>query len=403
MQETPKANRIHIALFGNRNVGKSSIINALTNQQVAIVSPVAGTTTDPVQKAMELLPLGPVVFIDTAGLDDVGELGQMRIEKSLQVIDTADMILLILDTEILSDKQKTILDAAKLRKIPVIIVLNKIDEHVYDIKECNHLKDYAIVQTSAQTGAGIDLLKSAIVDNAPLSLDEISVLDDLIQKDDVVLFVIPIDTAAPKGRLILPQVQILRDALDNYTINIVVKETQLQQALDKITPKLVITDSQIFKQVSKIVPKNINLTSFSILYARYKGDLSTLVQGAAAIENLKDGDKVLIAEACTHHQTQDDIGTVKIPKLLNNYVGGKIDFSFSHGLIFKEDLSKYKLIIHCGSCMITRKQMLSRIMQANKANIPIVNYGIAIAYLNGILTRVLSPFPEYQKNLKHKI
>lgn len=409
MQETPRANRLHMVLFGRRNVGKSSLINALTGQNIAIVSPVAGTTTDPVQKAMEILPIGPVMIIDTAGLDDVGELGALRVKKSLEMIKRTDLILLVLDDALqIGAAEQIVLVEAKKRQIPVVAVANKNDTNQFKhevLIQCQAKLGAAVIATSALTGEGIDDLKMAIIKNAPTEFADAQIVGDLLNAGDTVVLVVPIDTAAPKGRLILPQVQVIRDLLDSNCATIVVKENQLKQTLDSLKqpPAMVITDSQVFGAVSKIVPKNIVLTSFSILFARYKGDLPMLVAGAKAIDSLKPGDKVLIAEACTHHRQEDDIGTVKIPGWLNAHVGGELDYTWSAGIVFDKQLADYKLIVHCGSCMITRREMLERLFEAKAEHVPVVNYGIAIAHMHGILPRVLSPFPECLKILGQEV
>ncbi len=407
MNETPRANRLHIALFGRRNVGKSSLINALTGQEVAIVSDVAGTTTDPVQKAMEILPLGPVIIIDTAGLDDEGALGELRVKKSLDTLRRADLVLLVLNAKReLGEYEYMVVEQSRERNLPVIAVANKNDENPLSkqllAEISSKLGGIEVVATSATSGDGINALKIALVKNTPADWDDVPLVGDLLQAGDTVILVVPIDTAAPKGRLILPQVQILRDILDSNCIAVVVKENELANVLAGLNkpPRLVICDSQVFAAVNAVTPKDVELTSFSILFARYKGDLDMLVAGATAIDDLKAGDKVLISEACTHHRMQDDIGTVKIPSWLNRYVGGELDFSWTSGLTFQEDLSKYKLVVHCGACMINRKEMLSRLMEVEAAGVAVVNYGVAIAHVHGILKRVLSPFPELQRLLR---
>lgn len=410
MNTTPRANRFHIIVLGRRNVGKSSLINSIAGQKVSIVSDVAGTTTDPVQKAMEILPLGPVLFVDTAGIDDIGELGLLRVEKSFSELSKADMVLLVLnDSLAVEDYEEKILLEAKRLNLPLIVVINKIDENSYTKEQIQivveKLKDIPVLSVSSLTGVGIDELKEAMVEYAPVDFNDVPIVHDLLTKGDTVVLVTPIDSAAPKGRMILPQVQVIRDVLDGDCSLIVTKETELLEVLEnlKLPPKMVITDSQVFGYVNSVLAKEIALTSFSILFARYKGNLATLVQGAKSISNLKPGDKVLMSEACTHHRQEDDIGTVKIPNWLNSHVGGQLDFNFTAGNDFASDLSQYKLIVHCGSCMINRKEMLTRIMKAKNAGIPIVNYGVAIAYMHGILKRVLSPFPELAKVLENGV
>jgi len=405
MQDTPRGNRLHIALFGKRNAGKSSLINALTNQSIAIVSKVAGTTTDPVYKAMEILPLGPVVIIDTAGLDDTGELGQLRIEKSLDVLKKTDMALLIMDSAIPGDFELDIARRCKEKEIPFIAVLTKSDENQFSPSDAdiakNQLSANAAVVVSSLTRSGIADLKIAMVRNAPARWDSQTIVGDLIDPGDIAVLVVPIDLAAPAGRLILPQVQIIRDILDHDAMAFTVKERELKECIASLSrkPKIVITDSQVFLKADADTPPGVLLTSFSILFARYKGDLETLVAGAKTLQRLKPGDKVLISEACTHHKVEDDIGTVKIPRWLRQHVGGELAIDWSSGFSFPSNLSDYKLVIHCGACMINRREMLARIVEAQQAGVPIVNYGVAIATLMGILKRALSPFPLLQETL----
>ncbi|AQS59507.1 [FeFe] hydrogenase H-cluster maturation GTPase HydF [Desulforamulus ferrireducens] len=405
MDSTPRGNRLHIAIFGRRNAGKSSLINALTDQDIAVVSNVPGTTTDPVYKAMELLPVGPVVIIDTAGIDDTGDLGQLRVQRSIDVLNKADLVLLVIDAGTgVTEFEEDIVRRCQEKKLPAIVVLNKIDTHpvteqeLADTKEKLGLEPVAV---SALTKQGIGELKIAIVKNAPPSWDDQTIVGDLLNPGDLAVLVVPIDLAAPKGRLILPQVQTIRDILDHDAMAYVVKERELKECISTLNkkPKIVITDSQAFLKADADTPPDVLLTSFSILFARYKGDLETLVAGAKAIERLKPGDKVLIAEACTHHRMEDDIGTVKIPRWLRQIVGGELDFHWSSGHRFPADLSDFKLVVHCGACMINRREMLSRIMQVQQAGVPIVNYGVCIAYVQGILRRALSPFPMLQEML----
>jgi [FeFe] hydrogenase H-cluster maturation GTPase HydF len=392
MQETPKANRLHIAIFGRRNAGKSSLINAITGQDIALVSKVAGTTTDPVYKAMELLPLGPVVLIDTAGLDDVGEIGELRIKKTREVMDKTDLAILLFSADS-SDYslEKEWLSDLKERKIPVIGVINKIDESgsSFQSVDIDSLFDIPFVRVSAKERTNIGKLKEAIQTYSPLDFERETIVGDIIKPKDIVILVAPQDIQAPKGRLILPQVQILRDLLDNDTLALTVKLTELEDMLSALVrkPDLVITDSQVFNKVNSILPPEIPLTSFSILMARYKGDLEILVKGAKAINTLKPGDKILIAEACTHHALQGDIGREKLPVWLSKKAGGDLDIKVVAGVDFPEDLSGYKLILHCGGCMFNRKQFLTRLIRATEQNVPITNYGTAIAELNGILDR----------------
>lgn len=405
MDQTPKGNRLHIALFGRRNAGKSSLINALTNQDIALVSNIPGTTTDPVYKAMEILPVGPVVIIDTPGLDDSGNLGELRVKRSMEVFNKADLALLVIDVQNgFTEYELKISQHCQQKKIPTIVVFNKIDIQEVaeqDIEQAKAALSSEPVLVSAFTGQGIGELKAAIVKTAPANWDDRVIVGDLLNPGDTVVLVTPIDTAAPKGRLILPQVQTIRDILDHRAMAYVVKESELRECLANLNkkPKLVITDSQAFKEVARDTPEDIQLTSFSILFARYKGDLEALVAGAKAIGNLQPGDKVLISEACTHHRMEDDIGTKKIPHWLRQIVGGDLEFHWSSGHSFPEDLTEYKLVVHCGACMINGRQMLSRMLQVQQAGVPIVNYGVCIAYVMGILHRALSPFPTIQAML----
>ena len=378
LNETPSSSRIHISFFGRRNAGKSSLVNAVTGQNLAVVSDVAGTTTDPVSKAMELLPLGPVVITDTAGIDDEGALGALRIEKTNEVIKKTDIAVIVVDiNQDISDYEKKLIDIFKEKNIPAITVYNKCDE--------SDLKDNAFC-VSAKTGRNIDVLKEKLASLKP-SENTMHLVADFIESGDVVMFVTPIDESAPKGRLILPQQQAIRDVLDTGAISVVVQPSELRDALGKIHPKLVVTDSQVFAKVKEIVPEDIPLTSFSILMARVKGLLDSAVKGAHVLDELKDGDKVLISEGCTHHRQCKDIGTVKLPRLIEKHTGAKINFEFTSGGTFPDDLSGYTLIVHCGGCMLNDAQMRSRVDSATKQNIPITNYGIAIAHMTGILER----------------
>lgn len=409
LNETPRGERLHIALFGKRNAGKSSIINALTNQEIAIVSDQKGTTTDPVYKAMELLPLGPVVLIDTPGLDDEGELGKLRISKTKEVLAKTDAALLVVDsTTGFSSFEEDLLKEIKERKIPVLLLLNKTDlisENINELVE--NLKktcEVPVIPVSAVEKKGIEEVKELLGAENVKEEENRRIVGDLIESSDFIVLVVPIDKAAPKGRLILPQQQTIRDILDSNAISIVVKETELSETLEKLgkKPKLVITDSQAFKTVSAQTPDDILLTSFSILFARYKGDLKKMVEGAAKVDFLKDGDKILMAEGCTHHRQCGDIGTVKLPNLILKKTGKKLIFETSSGNSFPEDLSQYAMVVHCGGCTLNEKEMKHRISRASSQNIPIVNYGILIAYLNGILERSLKPFPEIARILQEK-
>lgn len=405
MHDTPRGSRLHIALLGRRNAGKSSLINALTGQDLAIVSPVAGTTADPVYKSMEILPIGPVVLIDTAGLDDTGELGQKRVGKSLAVLEKTDLVLLVVDPlQGFGEVEQQVMDTAIQKQVPLLAVSNKTDLLPGPDAVSLGLPDIPRVAVSARTGQGIGELKQALVKLAPKDWTAPTIAGDLMPPGEVALLVVPIDLAAPKGRLILPQVQTIRDLLDHDCLTMVVKERELKAALQRLPqpPALVITDSQVFLKVDADTPPGVPMTSFSILFARYKGDLATLVAGALAVDDLQPGDPVLIAEACTHHRVADDIGTVKIPRWLRQNVGGELDFHWSSGIELPPDLDRYKLIVHCGACMINRREMLSRIMTARAAGVPLVNYGVLIAYMHGILRRTLGPFPEVLAMLDEK-
>lgn len=396
LNDSPKGERVHIALFGKRNAGKSSIINALTGQQLAVVSDVKGTTTDPVYKAMELLPLGPVVFIDTPGLDDEGELGKLRVEKAQEVLRKTDIALLVIDgAEDASAEDDALLAQLKARKIPYLVVVNKLDL----VKETEaYQKRHPspdVLWVSTQTGEGIHELKERIATLVPAEEDKFQLVGDLLHPADIVVLVVPIDKAAPKGRLILPQQQVIRDVLEADAIAVVTKEYELRETLASLgkRPRMVITDSQVFAKVSADVPNDVPLTSFSILFARYKGDLEELVRGVRAVERLQDGDTVLIAEGCTHHRQCDDIGTVKIPRWLQQSTGKKLHFETSSGASFPADLSRYALVVHCGGCTLNRREMQYRLRTVAEKGIPIVNYGILIASMQGILKRSVELFP----------
>ena len=396
MQDTPKGERLHIAIFGKRNAGKSSLINALTKQDVALVSDLPGTTTDPVYKAMEILPLGPVVLIDTAGLDDEGQLGLLRVEKSKAVLNKTDLAILVIDGQSeLTEFDVKIFQEIKAKNIPIVVVVNKIDlqKRIMPHSIVEQLGN-DVVEVSTVTGAGIELLKGLLIKNTPEKWGEETLVGDIVKADDNVVLVVPIDSAAPKGRLILPQVQVLREILDNDANAIIAKENKLKEALANLKrpPSLVITDAQVFGEIESIVPEAIPFTSFSILFARYKGDLTTYINGVKALEKLAKNDKILIAEGCTHHRQKDDIGTVKIPKWLKEYTGVDLTFDWVSGGQYPANLAEYKLIIHCGACMLNRREVLYRNSIAKEQNVPIVNYGILIAYLKGILPRVIKPF-----------
>ena len=386
--KTLKSNRLHIAFFGKTNVGKSSLINKITGQDVSIVSEIAGTTTDVVEKSMELLPIGPVTFLDTAGLDDKTELGEKRVEKTMKVLDRTDIAVIVCEPEGFDDYEKILIKDIEKLGIPYLILVNKCDTKKNVHEDLNNAIYTSIVDEQIAykfKQALINLLPEDFI-NTP------KIAGDLVPEKSTVILVTPIDKEAPKGRLILPQVQTIRDLLDSDCLVYTVKETELKQALDnlKTPPSLVITDSQAFRQVSEIVPEEIPLTSFSILFARLKGDINAFAEGAKAIDNLKDGDMVLILESCTHHAIEDDIGRVKIPNLLRKRTGKNLVIHNFVGHDFP-DIKDYKLIIHCGACMTNRREVLSRIIKANNAGIPITNYGIAISYCLGILSRAIKP------------
>ncbi len=403
MNETPSGERTHIGIFGKRNAGKSSLINAITGQELSIVSNVKGTTTDPVKKAMELLPLGPVLLIDTPGLDDEGELGQKRMEKALQMLRKTEIVLLVMDAEDDDfEVERELLTEAKKRKLPYLIACNKTDicqnQENLEAKKLQISKDLEvskekICMVSAKEKKGIFELKEALAHAKPQEEDR-PLIRDLLKKGDVLVLVVPIDSAAPKGRLILPQQQVIRDALEAGAMPIVCRETELTAALSSLEkkPALVVTDSQAFGRVNKETPDDILLTSFSILMARYKGDLSVQIAGAKALDDLKDGDKVLISEGCTHHRQCDDIGTVKMPRWILEYTKKDLEFEFTSGGEFPKDLSKYALVVHCGGCTLNLEEMRYRIKFGFEQNVPITNYGVLIAYMNGILPRVCKPF-----------
>ncbi len=396
--KAPKSFRLHIGIFGRRNTGKSSILNALTHQNVSIVSEVAGTTTDPVEKPMELLPLGPVLFIDTAGIDDVGDLGNKRIAKTIQVFDRTDLGIIVTNYADWGNYELKLIEELKIRQIPCLLVFNKIDLYPENLAVTNQINEIKIpyTPTSATEGTGLLTLRQLILEKAPTDfINRPEILADLVGPGEIAILVVPIDKEAPKGRLILPQVQSIRDLLDNDSFCMVVKDSQLTEALSRMNkpPKLVVTDSQAFLKVAADTPLEIPLTSFSILFARFQGDLPEMVRGAMAIEKLSEGDRILIAEACTHHPIEEDIGTVKIPNWLNNYMGGKLKIDYMRGNDFPEIITDYKLIIHCGACMWNRRAMLSRILKARQAGVPITNYGLTIAYSLEIFERALQPFP----------
>jgi len=402
MDTTPKGNRLHVALFGRTNVGKSSFLNYLLGQEVAITSPVAGTTTDVVEKAAELLPLGPVLFLDTAGLDDATELAAQRLEKTRRILDRADAILLVTESEAWSDFEESLLREAKARRIPVVPIVNKTDLAAPSAAFLASLREkagrvLAVSSTDRSSReAALEAVKRHLLETAPDHfLEPPPLVGDLLPPGGLAVLVVPIDLQAPKGRLILPQVQTIRDALDSDAAALIVKERELAALLNRLSrpPDLVVTDSQAILKVSGDTPPSIPLTTFSILMARQKGDLATAAAGVAAIECLRPGDPVLIAEACSHHPLQDDIGRVKIPRWLRQYVGGELAVDVSAGRDYPQDLSRYRLVIHCGACMLNRREMLSRLHKAREAGVPVTNYGLAISYTQGVVRRVLAPFP----------
>lgn len=408
MNETPSADRVHIGFFGRRNAGKSSIVNKVTGQELAVVSDVKGTTTDPVSKAMELLPMGPVVIIDTPGIDDEGYLGELRVLKAKQVLNRVDVAVLIVDATV----EKTSVDEELIRifkekEIPYLVVYNKADllktKDGNQFSSENKLNQNAeqSIYASAVTGQNIYELKERIASLAVTDELKLRLVGDLLEPSDFAILVVPIDKAAPKGRLILPQQQTIRDVLEAGAAAIVIKEDELSNTLETLgkKPKLVITDSQVFAKVSKETPEDIWLTSFSILFARFKGNLKAAAAGAAAIDRLKDGDKILISEGCTHHRQCDDIGTVKLPRWIRNYTGKDLEFEYSSGREFPENVTKYSLIVHCGGCMLNEREMRYRQKCALDQEIPITNYGIAIAYMQGILKRCVEMFPDVRKEL----
>jgi len=398
MQTTPKGLRLHIGFFGRRNVGKSSLLNAITREQVSIVSDQAGTTTDPVEKPMELLPLGPVTFIDTAGIDDEGALGALRIEKTRQIFERTDLAVIITEAGLWGEFERLLADEFFAKSIPAIVVANKTDLYpsATTALEWTASPGLPLIATSATTGRGLAELRQALIDSAPDDfVNSPGIIGDLVGPGALVTLVVPIDKEAPKGRLIVPQVQTLRDLLDSDSAGMVVKERELTWALSnlKTPPAMVVTDSQAFLKVAADTPREIKMTSFSILFARFKGNLTEMTLGALAVEDLKPGDRVLIAEACSHHPIADDIGRVKIPRWLTQYVGGRLNFETVKGHDFPQDLSGYQLVVHCGACMHTRREMLNRIMRCRRSGTPISNYGLVIAYSLGIFERALEPFP----------
>jgi len=406
MNQTPASERVHISFFGKRNAGKSSVINAVTGQDLSIVSSVMGTTTDPVYKTMELLPLGPVMIIDTPGIDDEGELGALRVRKSYQVLNKTDIAILVVDSTIgKTEEEFALIHRFHKKKIPYLVVYNKID-----LLSNKEIKNLAMsvrpgeVLVSASSNMNIYELKEKIASLKPEDTHKYPLIQDLIEPLDLVILVVPIDKAAPKGRLILPQQQTIRDILERGALSLVVRDTELKDTLEHfraqgIRPRLVVTDSQAFARVSRDTPEDITLTSFSILFARYKGELETQLKGVSSLSSLEDGDRILISEGCTHHRQCGDIGTSKIPDWIRNYTGKKPVFEFTSGTEFPEDVSSYKMVVHCGGCMLNEREMKYRIACCQDQGVPITNYGILIAQVTGILKRSLGPFPEMQKLL----
>ena len=394
MNNTLKSMRLHIGIFGKRNVGKSSLINFITGQKISIVSDTAGTTTDPVEKVMELLPIGPVLFIDTAGIDDIGALGEERVKKTFEAINRIDIALVLCDYNGFDEFEFSLIEEFKKRNTPFAIIINKNDTKELSSAQINILKNQTdnILSINTKNSIYLTPLKQLILKIMPDGFfDDEKILDDIIKPCETVVQVIPIDKEAPKGRLILPQVRTIRNALDNGAISLVTRETELKEALSKLkeAPKLVITDSQVFSQVEKIIPANVMLTSYSILFAKLKGDLGFFTQSAQKISSLNNGDKILVCESCTHHPVCNDIGRVKIPNLLKKTTGKELIFETFAGHDFPQNLEEYALIVHCGGCMTNKKEILSRILLAKEAQIPMTNYGIAIAYCLGILDRAV--------------
>jgi [FeFe] hydrogenase H-cluster maturation GTPase HydF len=397
LMDAPRGMRLHIGIFGRRNVGKSSLLNAITRQEVSIVSDFAGTTTDPVEKPMELLPLGPVLFIDTAGIDDVGVLGELRARRTMQIFDRTDLGVLVTEAGSWGEFEDGILDEFQERKTPVVVVFHKVDlhEHPAPVPRLEELKLKPVL-AAASEGRGVLDFRQALLDAAPPDfIDNPSILGDLVSSGELAVLVVPIDKEAPRGRLILPQVQSIRDLMDSDAMALVVKERELGHAIEQLKrpPRLVVTDSQAFLKVSADTPRDVPMTSFSILFARFKGDLTSQVEGTLAVDRLKSGARILIAEACSHHPIAEDIGRVKIPRWLTQYVGGKLHVEHVQGHDFPDDPSGWDLVIHCGACTFNRRAMLGRILRCKQAGVPITNYGLVIAYSLGIFERALQPFP----------
>lgn len=402
MNDTPSADRIHIGFFGRRNAGKSSLLNAVTGQNLAVVSDVKGTTTDPVTKTMELLPLGPVMMIDTPGIDDEGELGSLRVRKSYQMLNKTDVAVLVVDGKTgPMPEDEALFQKIREKKIPCALVLNKLDDEEDGDNGSGRLSsqlppECPVICASARTGRGVNQLKECLARLGKQEENSKRIVGDLIEPADFIILVVPIDKAAPKGRLILPQQQTIRDILEAGAVSLVVRETELADTLKNLgkKPKLVVTDSQVFGKVAADTPEDILLTSFSILFARYKGELETMIAGVAALNKIRTGDKILICEGCTHHRQCGDIGTVKLPNWIRQFTKAEPEFTFTSGTEFPDDLTQYKLIIHCGGCMLNAKEMKYRIKCACDQNVPVTNYGMTIAYIHGVLERSLKPFPQ---------
>ncbi|MCX7736961.1 MAG: [FeFe] hydrogenase H-cluster maturation GTPase HydF [Candidatus Kapabacteria bacterium] len=412
MESTPKSLRLQIGIFGRTNVGKSSFLNMIAGQDVAVTSPLPGTTTDVVEKVMELLPIGPVVFLDTAGFDDVTELSDKRLAKTIKILDRADIAILIVEPNIWTDFENEIIEKLNEKNINFFVVVNKIDEtqptDSFLSMLGNKVSQYVLCSSTnkSQRENYINQIKSRILNIIPDDYNlQVPLLSDIIKKDDVIVLIVPIDSQAPKGRLILPQVQSIRDILDNNAVSVVVQDTEYSTALKKLKekPALVVCDSQVVHKMVAETPQDVKCTTFSILFSRYKGDLNEEVRGAAIIKKLKPGDKILIAEACTHHPLEDDIGRIKIPRWLRNYIGGDVVIDYSTGRDFPDNLNDYRVIIHCGSCMLTRREKLMRIRNAIASNVPITNYGITISMVQGVLERVLSPFEDALRIYKEEL
>ena len=409
MNQTPMSERVHIGFFGKRNAGKSSVLNAVTGQDLAVVSEVKGTTTDPVYKSMELLPLGPVVMMDTPGIDDEGELGKLRVKKSYQVLNKTDAAVLVIDgLSGASEEDAAMLKKIRKKQIPYTVVLNKQDLASEEIKEQTiqmlGIGREQLLSVSAADGTGINELKERIAQIAKPEELERRIIGDMISPSDFIVLVVPIDSAAPKGRLILPQQQTIRDILEADAFSVIIKEDRVRETIESLgkKPRLVITDSQAFEKVAADTPEDILLTSFSILFARYKGNLEMAVKGVTTLDKLKNGDKILISEGCTHHRQCDDIGTVKIPRWIREYTGKEIQFETTSGTQFPDELGEYKLIVHCGGCMLNEREMKYRLSCAEDQGVPITNYGILIAYIKGILKRSVELFPEISSLLEER-